>query len=34
MQTALEIIGAAVFDVVRKDVPALEESRIRSAEGF
>ena len=29
MQNALDIIGAAVFDVVRKQVPALENSRVR-----
>lgn len=28
-QTALNIIGAAVFDVVRKQVPSLERSKIR-----
>lgn len=30
MQNALDIIGAAVFDVVRKEVPALENSRVRA----
>ena len=30
MQNALDIIGAAVFDVVRKEVPALENSRVRT----
>jgi len=31
MQNALDIIGAAVFDVVRKEVPALKNSRVRAA---
>jgi aminopeptidase YwaD len=31
MQISLDIIGAAVFDVVRKEVPALERSRVRAA---
>lgn len=30
MQTALEIIGAAVFDLVRKDVPAPHKAPHRS----
>ena len=30
MQNALDIIGAAVFDVVRKRVPALENSQVRA----
>jgi len=30
MQNALDIIGAAVFDVSRKEVPALERSRVRA----
>jgi aminopeptidase YwaD len=30
MQNALDIVGAAVFDVVRKEVPALENSRVRA----
>jgi aminopeptidase YwaD len=30
MQNALDIIGAAVFDVVRKEVPALKNSRVRA----
>jgi hypothetical protein len=32
MQSALEIVGAAVFDLVRKEVPALERSRVRADE--
>jgi aminopeptidase YwaD len=32
MQSALEIVGAAVFDLIRKEIPALERSRVR-AEG-
>jgi aminopeptidase YwaD len=31
MQNALNIVGAAVFDLVRKEVPALERSRVRAA---
>ena len=31
MQNALDIIGAAVFDVVRKQVPALENSQVRAS---
>lgn len=34
MQNALDIIGAAVFDVVRKEVPALENSAVRRPVGF
>jgi aminopeptidase YwaD len=30
LQTALEIIGAAVFDLVRKEVPALTKSALRA----
>jgi len=30
MQNALDIIGAAVFDVSRKEVPALQRSRVRA----
>jgi aminopeptidase YwaD len=30
MQSALEIVGAAVFDAVRKAVPALNRSRVRA----
>lgn len=29
MQTSLDIVGAAVFDMIRKQVPALERSRVR-----
>jgi aminopeptidase YwaD len=32
MQSALDIVGAAVFDLVRKEVPALERSRVRAGE--
>lgn len=28
----LEIVGAAVFDLIRKQVPALEESQVRAGE--
>jgi len=31
MQNALNIVGAAVFDLIRKEVPALERSRVRAA---
>jgi aminopeptidase YwaD len=31
MQNALDIVGAAVFDLIRKEVPALERSRVRAA---
>jgi aminopeptidase YwaD len=30
MQSALDIVGAAVFDLIRKKVPALERSRVRA----
>ena len=30
MQIALETVGAAVFDLIRKEIPALERSRIRA----
>jgi aminopeptidase YwaD len=30
MQSALNIVGAAVFDLIRKEVPALERSRVRA----
>jgi hypothetical protein len=30
MQSALDIVGAAVFDLIRKEVPALENSRVRA----
>jgi aminopeptidase YwaD len=30
MQSALDIVGAAVFDLIRKAVPALENSRVRA----
>jgi aminopeptidase YwaD len=32
MQSALDIVGAAVFDLIRKEVPALERSRVRADE--
>jgi aminopeptidase YwaD len=32
MQNALDIVGAAVFDLIRKEVPALERSRVRAGE--
>jgi aminopeptidase YwaD len=31
MQSALDIVGAAVFDLIRKEVPALDRSRVRAA---
>jgi aminopeptidase YwaD len=30
MQSALDIVGATVFDLIRKEVPALENSRVRA----
>jgi aminopeptidase YwaD len=30
MQSALDIVGAAVFDLIRKEVPALDRSRVRA----
>ena len=30
MQSALEIVGAAVFDLIRKEIPALDRSRVRT----
>jgi aminopeptidase YwaD len=32
MQSALDIVGAAVFDLIRKEVPGLERSRVRADE--
>jgi aminopeptidase YwaD len=32
MQNSLDIVGAAVFDLIRKEVPALERSRVRADE--
>jgi aminopeptidase YwaD len=32
MRNTLDIVGAAVFDVIRKDIPALDRSRVRAGE--
>jgi len=31
METALDIVGSSVFDLIRKEVPALDRSRVRAA---